>query len=131
MHRIGKYVTMHQPRTSDALISALALALCILTNRQPQLDTCRAQALVSLTTTGHVDIVDPSASVWEFFLGIAVIIFSTFIYTLCVANATSTLLRQDRLIEGYRGRLEQATATRTPPYESISHACARYGVLGA
>ena len=66
-----------------------------------------AQALISLTTTAHVDIVDPSASVWEFFLGIFTIIFSTFIYTFTVANVTSTLLRQDRLIEGYRGRLEQ------------------------
>jgi len=69
-------------------------------------------ALMSLTTTGHVDIIygeteENKGDVWEVLIAMVVMLLATLVYTTVIANVTSVLLRQDRQVEQYRMHLEQ------------------------
>ena len=63
-------------------------------------------ALMTLTTTGHVDLLGyQSSRDWEVGVALAVTFFATFIYIYLNANFTSIFLRMNTRMEQYRTRL--------------------------
>ena len=65
---------------------------------------------MTMTTTGHVDIIEDEGggAVWEVCFAIAVLLLATYAYTFVVATSTTIMLRADKRIEAFRNQLEQA-----------------------
>ena len=66
--------------------------------------------MISLTTTGHVDIVGGDESVpgtlWEVVMGLGVGAGATLVFIYVNANCTSMMLRLNQQLEQYRTRLQ-------------------------
>eukprot|EP00966_Prymnesium_polylepis_P287894 6649335-Prymnesium_polylepis.1 len=60
---------------------------------------------MSLTTTGHMDVVDVTGHEWEVGVAIIVVLFSTFCFTYMNANITSLIMRHTQALDKYRQRL--------------------------
>ena len=68
-------------------------------------------SVMSLTTTGHVDIIDTidgerQGEIWEYLFAIVVVVVSTFVYIYVNANCTSLMLKLNTRLENYRTRMQ-------------------------
>lgn len=69
-------------------------------------------SMMTLTTTGHVDIINADGSFdkpgedWEFVCAVCVVVLATFVYIYVNANFTSLILRLNTQLESYRTRLQ-------------------------
>ena len=62
-------------------------------------------SVMTLTTTGHVDILDRTGRDWEVIAALVVSFAATFIFIYVNANFTSIFLRLNTRMENYRSRL--------------------------
>ena len=63
--------------------------------------------LISVTTVGHVDVMDedpsrPPAADWELWISIFIVVLATFVYIYLTANFTSMTMRSYQQLEKYR-----------------------------